>query len=173
MSQGKRRQSRPRIRGPVPQGTRRRPRPRVRGPGVETLLPPRFSHPRSVHLARVTSRHIPPGATSLPRGQRPSPGGSLAGGGQPALSRCLHGQAGLPTRGQPQRHLKKGGPEPQRSEGAGSVHSQTRARPLPATQRVCKACSPQRRGGAGGGRIIQSHSTCLEQNNLSQIVFNS
>ena len=97
-----------------------------------------------------------PPITSL-LGPRPSPGGSLARGGRPALSRCLHGQAGFPTRGQPQRRLKKGGPEPQRSEGAGSVHSQTQARPLPATQRVCKACSPQRRGGSGLYYSITQH----------------
>ena len=146
------------------QGTRRRPRPRVGGPGVETLLPPQFSHLRSVHLARFTSRHVPPGAVSLPRGQ--------PGRRRTASTVQVSSRAGrLPNPRSATEVPRERGPEPQRGEGAGSVHSQTRARPLPATRRVCKACLPRRRGAVG--RIIQSHSTCLEQNSVSQIVLNS
>lgn len=128
----------------------------VRGGDVP---PPQFSHPRSVHRARVTCRHVPPQGTAWPEkdGQHCPDVSTGRQVSQPAVS---------------QRRLGKGGPEPQLREGAGSVHSQAWARPLPATQRRCKVCLPRRRGAVG--RILFNR-TALAWNKTSfpKIVFNS
>ena len=124
-------ESRCSTRASTSQGTSRQSRPGVRGSGVETCCLP------SSHTRGPSTWPESPAVTSLPRGQ---PGRRRTA----SIARCLHGHTGFPTRSQPQRRLGKGGREPQRSEGAGSGHSQTRARPLPATRRRCKACLPRR-----------------------------